>query len=146
VRRDDPDEGLPIDQTALDKHVGSEIAKRRLALTMSAATLADLLSISTGVLSAYERGTNSVSGQRLVEIAKVLRVSPSFFFHKFTQPKSAGHDNADPEISDVAASDALIVSNIVANIRDRAVRLAIIEHAVKACAAVPAPPSARAAR
>ena len=48
---------------------------------MSAATLADRLSVSTGVLAAYERGTLSLRGERLIEIASRLGVPPSCLFH-----------------------------------------------------------------
>ena len=117
---------------------------------MSAATLADRLSVSTGVLAAYERGTLSLRGERLIEIATRLGVPPSCLFHDIALAPNLTLDLDEgaecAESADLAASDALMISNIVANIRDRAIRLAVIELVIKASAAAPASPPSRAAQ
>ena len=110
---------------------------RRVGLHISVPTLAGALSVSMKALTAYEMGNHRVSGERSMEIAKLLYVAPSFFFQNLPLVKREIHNKVDIQNSAtldeyLVGLDSLMISNIVRNIADRAMRLAIIEHAMKA--------------
>lgn len=64
----------------IDRHIGSRIRLRRKILNISQYSLAYDLEISFQQLQKYESGENRISASRLYEIAKLLNVSPHFFF------------------------------------------------------------------
>lgn len=64
----------------IDKHIGYKIKARRKLLKMSQYALAFDLGISFQQLQKYESGQNRVSASKLYEIAKILKISPDFFF------------------------------------------------------------------
>jgi transcriptional regulator with XRE-family HTH domain len=65
---------------AHDKEVGRRIRVRRLQQDMSQTTLADALGLTFQQVQKYEKGVNRVGAGRLQQVAKILQVSPSYFF------------------------------------------------------------------
>jgi transcriptional regulator with XRE-family HTH domain len=65
---------------AVDSHVGALVRKRRMALGMSQAKLGDAIGLTFQQVQKYEKGANRISSSRLVQIANVLDVPPTFFF------------------------------------------------------------------
>jgi transcriptional regulator with XRE-family HTH domain len=63
-----------------DKVIGQKIRARRLAEGMSQQTLGEKLGVSFQQVQKYEKGTNRVSYSRLMQIAKALGESVTFFF------------------------------------------------------------------
>lgn len=66
--------------TEADKELGKRIRLRRLEMKMSQEELGKQLGVSFQQIQKYERGKNRVGASRLVNIAKALDVSPSFFY------------------------------------------------------------------
>lgn len=64
----------------IDRHIGSRVRLRRKILNISQYSLAYDLEISFQQLQKYESGENRIAASRLYEIAKLLKVSPHFFF------------------------------------------------------------------
>ncbi|HTV33108.1 MAG TPA: helix-turn-helix transcriptional regulator [Methylocella sp.] len=64
----------------IDRHVGSRVRLRRVALSMSQEKLGEALGLTFQQIQKYEKGTNRVSASRLKEISQVLDVPPSYFF------------------------------------------------------------------
>lgn len=64
----------------IDKRVGVRLRMRRLMLGMSQERLGDALGLAFQQVQKYEKGTNRISVSRLLQIAEVLEVRPSFFF------------------------------------------------------------------
>lgn len=64
----------------IDKHVGSRVRTARLARGISQEKLGDGLNLTFQQVQKYEKGTNRIGSSRLVQIANVLRVHPTFFF------------------------------------------------------------------
>ena len=62
----------------IDISIGGRIRAQRLAMGMSQEKLADALGLTFQQVQKYEKGSNRVSGSRLVQIANALMVSPSF--------------------------------------------------------------------
>ncbi|WP_308910706.1 helix-turn-helix domain-containing protein [Pseudokordiimonas caeni] len=64
----------------IDVHVGSRVRMRRTLLGLSQDKLGQALGLTFQQVQKYERGTNRMGASRLLEIARVLDVSPSWFF------------------------------------------------------------------
>lgn len=63
--------------------VGKRIRLRRLELKMSQTALGDKVGVTFQQVQKYESGTNRVSANRLLEIAKVLDAPISFFLSDY---------------------------------------------------------------
>ena len=83
----------------IDKRVGAKVRMRRKALGMSQTDLADGLGLTFQQVQKYEKGANRIGAGRLLQIAGVLKVEPSFFFEDAPGPKSK---SGDKELADVA--------------------------------------------
>jgi len=68
----------------IDVHVGARIRLRRTLLGISQSTLAETLGLTFQQVQKYEKGTNRVSASRLVDIARALDVSISYFFEEMS--------------------------------------------------------------
>lgn len=71
-----------IDKTPhyIDIHIGRKIKERRESLNLKQKQLASLLKITSQQLSKYEKGSNRMAVSRLYEVAKILSVTPNFFY------------------------------------------------------------------
>lgn len=70
----------------IDQHVGQRIRMRRKVLGVSQEKLADKLGLTFQQVQKYERGANRVSASKLLEIARALSASVSFFFEGLGDP------------------------------------------------------------
>lgn len=70
----------PKRTNAIDRHVGAQVRRLRLARDMAQAELGRRLGVSFTQVQKYERGVNRVSATRLFEIAKLFDVSIGSFF------------------------------------------------------------------
>jgi transcriptional regulator with XRE-family HTH domain len=73
----------PINKRAaddIDRYVGMRLMQRREDVSMGQQRLADQIGISFQQIQKYERGANRVSASRLHALAKILNVSPAYFF------------------------------------------------------------------
>jgi transcriptional regulator with XRE-family HTH domain len=64
----------------IDRHIGSKVRIRRKTLNITQYALAYDLDISFQQLQKYESGENRIAASRLYEMAKILKISPHFFF------------------------------------------------------------------
>jgi transcriptional regulator with XRE-family HTH domain len=64
----------------IDRYVGMRLMQRREELGMGQQRLADHIGISFQQVQKYERGANRVSASRLHTLARILNVSPGYFF------------------------------------------------------------------
>jgi transcriptional regulator with XRE-family HTH domain len=65
---------------AIDAYVGRRIRMRRNALGLSQIALGNAIGVAFQQIQKYEKGTNGVSGQRLLALANALDVPINFFF------------------------------------------------------------------
>lgn len=85
------------DPHPVDKHVGSRIRQRRIAIGMSQEKLGDALNLTFQQVQKYEKGVNRVGASRLQQIANALQV-PSVAWFYADQPDAiatAGNPDAD---------------------------------------------------
>ena len=68
---------------SLDIHIGQRIRLRRKTMGISQVALGKEMRVSFQQIQKYENGKNSVSARRLYEFAKVLKVSPLYFYDAF---------------------------------------------------------------
>lgn len=64
----------------IDVYVGSRIRFRRKLLGISQEKLAEGLNLTFQQVQKYEKGENRVGASRLLAVANILQVDPSFFF------------------------------------------------------------------
>jgi len=74
----------------VDVYVGARLRMRRTMLGMSQSKLGELLGVTFQQIQKYENGSNRISVHRLRLTARVLEVSPSYFFEGVIAPVSAG--------------------------------------------------------
>jgi len=66
--------------TPIDRHIGRRIRGKRRALGLTQDDLAKSLGVSPDMIEDYERGTERVPADHLIELSKVLGVPVSYFF------------------------------------------------------------------
>ena len=71
---------MPKETNPTDLLVGEKIRLKRNLLGVSQSALAEELGITFQQVQKYEKGANRVGASRLEQIAKALKVTPSFFF------------------------------------------------------------------
>ena len=64
----------------VDIHVGGRLKEIRTMRGLTQSNVADQLGISFQQLQKYETGANRISASRMFELARLLNVTPSFFF------------------------------------------------------------------
>ena len=68
-----------------NKHLGSRLKLRRLALGLTQTKVAKAISVTFQQIQKYEKGTNGVSSIRLLQLANYLKVPVNFFFEEFSE-------------------------------------------------------------
>ena len=68
-----------------NKHLGSKLKLRRLALGLTQTKVAKAISVTFQQIQKYEKGTNGVSSIRLLQLANYLKVPVNYFFEDFSQ-------------------------------------------------------------
>ena len=71
-----------------DRHIGSQIRARRIAIGSSQEKLGDLLGLTFQQVQKYEKGMNRVGASRLLEIATILQVPVTYFYEGLSPEKS----------------------------------------------------------
>ena len=68
-----------------NKHLGSKLKLRRLALGLTQTKVAKAINVTFQQIQKYEKGTNGVSSIRLLQLANYLKVPVNYFFEDFSQ-------------------------------------------------------------
>src|SRR6201999_4460895 len=74
-----------------DRHVGSRLRTRRVALKMSQGKLGAAIGVSYQQIQKFETGINRVGAGRLEAMAHALDVPVSFFFDDATRAPTTEH-------------------------------------------------------
>lgn len=80
-----------------DAHVGARLRDQRLKMKITQTALADEIGVTFQQVQKYEKGTNRISASRLVQIARVLKVHPTFFFAGLPNQKPTGEHLPSPK-------------------------------------------------
>ena len=68
-----------------NKHLGSKLKLRRLALGLTQTKVAKAINVTFQQIQKYEKGTNGVSSIRLLQLSNYLKVPINFFFEDFSE-------------------------------------------------------------
>ena len=67
-----------------NKHLGSKLRMRRLALGLTQTKVAKAINVTFQQIQKYEKGTNGVSSIRLLQLSNYLKVPINYFFEDFS--------------------------------------------------------------
>ena len=68
-----------------NKHLGSKLRMRRLALGLTQTKVAQAINVTFQQIQKYEKGTNGVSSIRLLQLSNYLKVPINYFFEDFSE-------------------------------------------------------------
>jgi len=83
----------------IDTRVGRRLRGRRIELRLTQADLANGLGISFQQVQKYETGSNRMGASRLMQVAQILQVTPSYFFEGAKPVKREG--SVEPDIANL---------------------------------------------
>ena len=84
-----------------NKHLGSKLKLRRLALGLTQTKVAKAINVTFQQIQKYEKGTNGVSSLRLLQLSNYLKVPINYFFEDFSdyliniEKSQEGHMNVN---------------------------------------------------
>ncbi len=80
-----------------NKHLGNKLKLRRLALGLTQTKVAKAINVTFQQIQKYEKGTNGVSSNRLMQLSQFLKVPIIYFFEDFKEFKdvSSSEENND---------------------------------------------------
>ena len=68
-----------------NKHLGTKLKLRRLALALTQTKVAKAINVTFQQIQKYEKGSNGVSSTRLLQLANYLKVPVNYFFEDFPE-------------------------------------------------------------
>ena len=78
-------------------HLGKKLRMRRLALGLTQTKVAQAINVTFQQIQKYEKGTNGVSSNRLMQLAQFLKIPIIYFFEDFKDFKDLGSDATSNE-------------------------------------------------
>ena len=64
-------------------HLGKKLRMRRLSLGLTQTKVAEAINVTFQQIQKYEKGTNGVSSNRLMQLSNYLKVPKTYFFEDF---------------------------------------------------------------
>ena len=77
-----------------NKHLGNKLKLRRLALGLTQTKVAKAINVTFQQIQKYEKGTNGVSSNRLMQLSQFLKVPIIYFFEDYKEFKDI-NDNSE---------------------------------------------------
>ena len=97
-------------ETNFNKHLGSKLRMRRLALGLTQTKVAQAINVTFQQIQKYEKGTNGISSLRLMQLGNFLKVPVVYFFENF--PEYSGEQTKESSEDLNYAFLAKIFSNL----------------------------------
>ena len=83
-----------------NKHLGNKLKLRRLALGLTQTKVAKAINVTFQQIQKYEKGTNGVSSNRLMQLSQFLKVPIIYFFEDFKEFKDINStDNINDDLN-----------------------------------------------
>ena len=115
----------------VDVYVGARLRMRRTMLGMSQSKLGELLGVTFQQIQKYEKGSNRISASRLQHTARVLEVTPGYFFEGApAQAAEGGFAEPSPQsyvVDFLASTEGLQLNRAFMRVRDPKVRRRIVD-------------------
>ena len=83
-----------------NKHLGKKLRIRRLSLGLTQTKVAQAINVTFQQIQKYEKGTNGVSSNRLMQLAAFLKVPIIYFFEDFREFKDVNANDPLNEVND----------------------------------------------
>ena len=80
-----------------NKHLGSKLKLRRLALGLTQTKVAKAINVTFQQIQKYEKGTNGVSSSRLLQLSQFLKVPINYFYEDYKDFKDLKLDDTDSD-------------------------------------------------
>ena len=80
-----------------NKHLGNKLKLRRLALGLTQTKVAKAINVTFQQIQKYEKGTNGVSSNRLMQLSQFLKVPIIYFFEDFKEFKDINSSDLSNE-------------------------------------------------
>ena len=84
-----------------NKHLGSKLRMRRLALGLTQTKVAQAINVTFQQIQKYEKGTNGISSLRLMQLATFLKVPIVYFFEDYAAYTASSVDSVKVETEDL---------------------------------------------
>ena len=81
-------------------HLGKKLRMRRLSLGLTQTKVAQAINVTFQQIQKYEKGTNGVSSNRLMQLSQFLKVPIIYFFEDFKEFKDVNpNDDANDDLN-----------------------------------------------
>mgnify|MGYP001383337415 FL=1 len=74
-------------------HLGKKLRMRRLSLGLTQTKVAHAINVTFQQIQKYEKGTNGVSSNRLMQLSTFLKVPITYFFEDFKEFNNIGEQS-----------------------------------------------------
>ena len=78
-------------------HLGKKLRMRRLSLGLTQTKVAQAINVTFQQIQKYEKGTNGVSSNRLMQLAQFLKVPIIYFFEDYKEFKDIAQNDVSNE-------------------------------------------------
>ena len=68
-----------------NRHLGSKLRMRRLALGLTQTKVAQAINVTFQQIQKYEKGTNGISSLRIMQLGNILKVPVMYFFEDYPE-------------------------------------------------------------
>ena len=72
-------------EESFNVHLGKKLRMRRLSLGLTQTKVAQAINVTFQQIQKYEKGTNGVSSNRLMQLSQFLKVPIIYFFEDFSE-------------------------------------------------------------
>jgi len=78
-------------------HLGKKLRMRRLSLGLTQTKVAKAINVTFQQIQKYEKGTNGVSSNRLMQLSNYLKVPITYFYEDYKDFKDVGETKTEYE-------------------------------------------------
>ena len=83
-----------------NRHLGSKLRMRRLALGLTQTKVAQAINVTFQQIQKYEKGTNGISSLRVMQLSNFLKVPVVFFFEDVPgYSANENNESAEPDLN-----------------------------------------------
>ena len=80
-------------------HLGKKLRMRRLSLGLTQTKVAQAINVTFQQIQKYEKGTNGVSSNRLMQLSQFLKVPIIYFFEDYKDFKDNPGETSDDDLN-----------------------------------------------
>ena len=80
-------------------HLGKKLRMRRLSLGLTQTKVAQAINVTFQQIQKYEKGTNGVSSNRLMQLSQFLKVPIIYFFEDFKEFKDINSEETNDDLN-----------------------------------------------